>query len=79
MYGLESKKRRDYEEFVFELEKDLKVAKTHQEIKAKIDSRTQKIKEALRTGGNKEEFDLFGVLLHGYTSILKVMSRIKPK
>jgi hypothetical protein len=32
----------------------------------------------LRSGENKEEFDKFGLLLHGYTSLLKVMARFRP-
>lgn len=80
MFGLENqKKKKKAEEFIFDLEKELMSGKMHREIKQKIESRIQKIKETLRAGDNKEEFDLFGVLLHGYTSLLKVTSRINPK
>lgn len=81
MFGLEDqkKKKKQIEEFVFELENELKNAKKHQEIKQRVESRIQKIKEILRSGENKEEFDQFGALLHGYTSLLKVMSRFTPK
>ena len=79
MFGLEDQKKKKTEEFVFPLEKDLKVAKTHQEMKKKIEDRIQKIKEILRGGENKEEFDKFGVLLHGYTSLLKVLARFTAK
>ena len=45
MFGLESdKKKKRTEEFVFELEKDFKGLKKHQEYKTKIDSRIQEIK-----------------------------------
>ena len=67
------------EEFVFELEKELKNAKQHQAMKKKVENRIQKLKEVLRSGENKEEFDKFGVILHGYTSLLKVMARFAPK
>lgn len=80
MFGLEGqKKKKPVEEFVFELEKELKNPKKHQEIKARVEGRIQKIKDHLRTGEEKDEFDRFGLLLHGYTSLLKVMSRFKPK
>ncbi len=79
MFGLEDKKKKKLEEFVFDLEKELKIAKKHQEIKAKVEQRIQEIKRILRSGEEKEEFDDFGVLLHGYTSLLKVMSRFSPK
>jgi len=76
MFGLEKqKKKKQAEEFVFELEKDLKIAKKHKELKKKVEDRIQQIKEVLRSGENKDEFDKFGALLHGYTSLLKVMSR----
>lgn len=80
MFGLESqKKKKKVEEFVFELEKEFKTPKVQQDIKAKVERRIQKIKEILRGGDNKEEFDRFGVILHGYTSLLKVMARVVAK
>lgn len=76
MFGLEDqKKKKKIEEFVFDLEKELKNAKKNQDLKKKVENRIQKIKEILRGGENKDEFDQFGVLLHGYTSLLKVMAR----
>lgn len=80
MFGLEgSKKKKVAEEFFFELEKDLKDPKKARELKEKIEGRIQKIKEALRTGDDKEEYDRFGLLLLGYNSLLKVMSRFGAK
>ncbi|CUI15979.1 putative needle chaperone SctE [Candidatus Protochlamydia naegleriophila] len=80
MFGLESqKKKKPVEEFVFELETELKNSKKNKELRQKVEERIQKIKEALRSGENQEEFDRFGLLLHGYTSLLKVISRFNPK
>jgi hypothetical protein len=80
MFGLEGqKKKKPIEEFVFELEKELKNPKKHQEIKARIENRIQKVKDHLRSGEEQEEFDRFGLLLHGYTSLLKVLSRFNAK
>lgn len=80
MFGLENqRKKKKVEEFVFELEKELLSQKKHKEIKERVEAQIQRIKEILRTGENKEEFDKFGVLLQGYTSLLKVMSRFNPK
>jgi hypothetical protein len=80
MFGLESqKKKKPLEEFVFELEKELSNPKTHKELKQKAEDRVQKVKDVLRSGENQEEFDRFGLLLHGYTSLLKVISRFNPK
>lgn len=76
MFGLENqKKKKQAEDFVFDLEKDFKNSKKHNELKKKVEDRIQEIKEILRSGENKEEFDKFGALLHGYTSLLKVMAR----
>lgn len=75
MFGLEDQKKKKAEEFIFDLEKDLKASKKNLELKKKIEAKIQGLKEVLRGGENKEEFDKFGVLLHGYTSLLKVMSR----
>ncbi|MCB1113063.1 MAG: DUF5398 domain-containing protein [Chlamydiales bacterium] len=80
MYGLEDQKKGDKpEEFVFDLENDLRDSKKYKEYKAEVESKIQKIKTVLRSGENKEEFDQFGVLLHGYTSLLKVMARFVSK
>lgn len=81
MFGLENqKKKKNTADFVFELEEDLKVSKKHNELKKKVEDRIQQIKEVLRGGENKDEFDKFGTLLHGYTSLLKVMGRFNaPK
>jgi len=80
MFGLEGqKKKKSTEEFVFELEKELKDAKKHKEIRQRVEARIQKIKENLRSGDMQDEFDRFGLLLHGYNSLLKVMSRFNPK
>lgn len=78
MFGLEGEKKKG-EEFVFELEKELKDPKKHKELKEKVEKRIQDIKKILRDGENKKEFERFGLILHGYTSLLKVMSRVSPK
>lgn len=75
MFGLEDQKKKKGPEFVYELEKELKNPKKMQEIKKLVEVRTQKIKEQLRSGDNKEEYDRFGILLQGYTSLLKVIAR----
>lgn len=79
MFGLEDQKKKKNEEFIFDLEKELKASKKNQELKKTIEANIQRLKEVLRGGENKEEFDKFGVLLHGYTSLLKVMSRFGGK
>lgn len=80
MFGMEGQQqKKKVTEFVFELEKEFKNPKLHREFKERIEKRIQAIKEVLRGGENKEEFDSLGAMLHGYTSLLKVMSRFSPK
>jgi hypothetical protein len=79
MFGMESQKNKKDGDFIFELEKEFKNGKLHNDLRDKIDTRIQVIKEVLRSGENKDEFDSYGVLLHGYTALLKVMSRFSPK
>lgn len=82
MFGLEnqkSNKKKGAEEFVFDLEHQLKIGKNREEIKRHVENRIQQIKDVLRGGENKEEFDRYGVLLHGYASLLRVISRFAKK
>lgn len=81
MFGLEKDKggKKKQEIFVFDLEKELIDRKRQREVLNKIDDRVQQIKTILRAGENKELFDKLGVLLHGYASLIKVMSRINVK
>ncbi len=80
MFGLErQKKKKPNEEFIFELEKELADPAKHKEIKTRVEQRLQKIKEILRSGDDQVEFDRFGLLLHGYNSLLKVMARSTSK
>lgn len=80
MFGLENqKKKKKYEVFVFDLEKEFKTPKRNSEIKKSVEGKVQKVKELLRDGENKEDYDNLGTLLYGYTAVLKVMSRFSPK
>ncbi len=80
MFGLEDqKKKKPSQEFIFELEKDLKDPTKLKMLRQQVEARIQKIKEVLRSGDDQEEFDRFGLLLHGYNSLLKVMSRLAGK
>lgn len=81
MFGLEGqeKKKKKADDFVFELEKELKDPKKYQEINEKVERRIQNIKEHLRSGDDKQEFDRWNLLLLGYQAILKVMTRFKSK
>lgn len=80
MFGLEGqKKKKMVDEFVFELEKDIKDPAKQKEIQKRVESRLQKIKEIMRSGDSQEQIDRVGLLLHGYNAILKVMARCQTK
>lgn len=80
MFGLEGhKKKKKAEEFVFDLEMDFKNSEKRLIIKREIEGKVQQIKNLLRSGENKGEFDQMGVLLHGYTSLLRVIGRFGAK
>ena len=82
MFGLEGDKKGDKpnpKDFMFELESDLEDLGKLKDMQAHILDKVQKIKGMLREGDSKEEYDRIGVLLHGYTSLLKVMKKMKTK
>lgn len=74
MYGMEKKPG---QKFDFDLEKEIKEKPARgKEILAKIEKRVQDIKKKLREGQNEKDFDRFGILLHGYASLQKVLKKI---
>ena len=77
MYGLEKKPKAPFE---FDLEKDLKTDpnKTRELLKA-VEARIHEIKGFLREGTATENFDNFGVLLHGYAALQKVLNKVANK
>jgi hypothetical protein len=77
MYGLEKKGRGLFE---FDLEKELKdnPSKTKDLLKT-IEHRVQEIKNTLRQGTGSEDFDKFGILLHGYAALQKVLTKVANK
>jgi P2-related tail formation protein len=81
MFGLENKKNRKGDDFFFDLEVELKDPQRQVELYKMIEQRVLSIKNHLRSGENKDDFDRFGTLLHGYAALLKVIMRAtsKPK
>lgn len=75
MFGMEKRKGKSAEIFQFDLEKELKDPQKRKEYAKRIETRISKIKEALRKGSKKEEFDQLGVLLNGYHALTIVLGR----
>ncbi len=77
MYGLEKKGRALFE---FDLEKELKGNQTKtKELLKQVEEKIQEIKNTLRQGTASADFDQYGVLLHGYAALQKVLTRIANK
>jgi len=79
MFGLEGDKKKKEGEFVFDLEKDAGEANKYKELVERIERRTERIKEILRKGTKKEEYQALGILLAGYVAFLRVIGRVKTK
>lgn len=77
MFGLGSPKKKKAEEFIFDLERDLKTPGERVSLTRKVEERIQQVKNILRSGENKEDFDQIGQLLQAYSALLRVMKRIK--
>ncbi len=77
MFGLEKKEK---ELFEFDLEQELKKNPERKtELKKEAEDAVGEIKSLLRTGTDTCNFDNYGVLLHGYSALLKVLTRISTE
>lgn len=77
MFGLEKKGRVLFE---FDLEKELKSNPSKaKELLKKVESQIQEIKNTLRQGTESEDFDKFGILLHGYAALQKILTKVANK
>ncbi len=77
MFGLEKKTQ---ELFEFDLEQELKSNPEKKKALLKeLEEMIQGIKAQLRSGTETENFDQHGILLHGYSALLKVLTKIPPK
>jgi hypothetical protein len=76
MFGLE-KGKKGVEKFMFDLERDIHDHPARaKELLHKAEKRVQEIKQTLREGMNEKDFDKFGILLHGYTSLQKTLKKM---
>ena len=75
MFGLEKGKGKELMEFELETElrEDPKKAK---EKLAHVEAKISEIKTKLREGSEGKGFEQLGVLLHGYTALQRVLTRV---
>lgn len=77
MFGLEKKPKAPFE---FDLEKDLRTNPTKiRQIQKEVEEKIHEIKGFLRQGTGSEDFDSYGILLHGYAALQRVLNRIANK
>ncbi len=74
MYNPQQKKKAP--EMAYDLESDLKDPAKLKATKERVEGEVQKLKSALRAGGDKAEFEAGQVLLQGYLAVQKVIGRI---
>ena len=75
MFGLEEKQK---EPFLYDLEKKIrKDPKNAKQMLERISQHEHEIKEILRKGDNKKEFDDLKTLLEGYEALTIVIKRIQ--
>jgi len=75
MFGMEKQKKKGPMPFLFDLEKELKDFEKQKEYAKRIEERVGRIKDALRKGSKKEDYDCLGILLNGYHALAMVMGR----
>lgn len=77
MFGLEKKGRALFE---FDLEKDLKSNPSQAKVLLEVcEERIQEIKNILRQGTESSDYDHYGILLHGYAALQKVLTKLANK
>jgi hypothetical protein len=84
MFGMEKQKKKGKDVFLFDLEKELQDPEKSKGYAKRIQDKINKIKEFLRKGSRKEEFDQLGILLNGYHALAICLGRAaaakqKPK
>jgi len=78
MYGLEEGKQKPI--FEFDLEKEIKEdPERAQTLLKSVETHIQEIKGVLREGGEAKDIDNYGVLLHGYTALQKVLTKVTTR
>ena len=77
MFGLEKKPKAPFE---FDLEKELRKDPTKiRQMLKDVEEKIHEIKAFLRQGTGSQDFDSYGVLLHGYAALQRVLNRIAHK
>lgn len=73
MFGLEKGKKKEFK--FFDLEKDLESPKKSKDLMKRVEKHVQDLKNQIRKGADSKEFEKLGVLLHGYSALMKRITR----
>ena len=73
MFGLEKGKKKEFK--FFDLELDLESPKKAKDLLKKTESHIQELKNQIRKGADSKEFEKLGILLHGYSALMKILTR----
>lgn len=77
MFGMEKKPDQPFQfDLEVELTNDPVIAKA---LLKEVEERIVKLKGLLREGAENEDFDDYGVLLHGYLALQKVLKKVTEK
>ena len=71
MFGLEKGKKKEFK--FFDLEKDLESTTKSQDLRKKAEEHVQELKGLIRKGADSKEFEELGILLHGYSALMKIL------
>ncbi len=77
MFGLG--KRKGSGDFLFDLEMEIIDKGSASALRKEIQTKIQEVKALLRTGHQQDEYDQLGILLFGYTAVIKILDRIESK
>ena len=73
MFGLERGKKKEFK--FFDLEKDLESPKKSKDLVKRVEHNVQDLKAQIRKGADSKEFEKLGVLLHGYSALMKILTK----
>lgn len=73
MFGFE-KKKKPQSFFVFDLEKDLQDEKKQKNYLKHAEKHIADLKTQLREGAQSSDFENLGLMLHGYSALLKILT-----
>ena len=79
MFGMDDKKSGKAEKVVFDLEEEVSNPLKWKEKVTHVQEKLSVIKQLAREGGTPEDARHLGILLNGYSSLVKVLARMVAK